>query len=78
MHSKKKGISKNCIRSGLKEIDSDSYIATLRLLLEQKSEKLDEENIYVKRDKLSQYAIQKGYEPEIVWKLLRELLPDHR
>jgi regulatory protein len=72
----KKGVSKNCIRSGLKDIEEESYIATLRSLLEQKSENLEEPNLYVKRDKLSNYAIQKGYEPEIVWKLLRELFPD--
>ncbi len=72
----KKGISKNCIRSGLKEIDAEDYLETLKKILEEKSEKFEELNLYVKRDKLSQFAILKGYEPELVWKQLRELLPD--
>jgi regulatory protein len=74
----KKGVSKNCIRLGLKDINEEAYVETLRNLLEQKLESLEEQNIYIKRDKLSNYAIQKGYEPEVVWKLIRELSPDQR
>jgi regulatory protein len=71
----KKGVSKNCIKSGLKEIDLEDYTETLKQLLVQKSEQLEEPNLYVKRDKLSNYAILKGYEPPLVWEVLRELLP---
>jgi regulatory protein len=72
----KKGVSKNCIKSGLKDIDAADYIEALKTILEQKSEKLEEANIYVKRDKLYNFAVAKGYEPELIWKLLREILPD--
>jgi regulatory protein len=72
----KKGISKNCIRYGLKEIDQEDYLDTLKKILEAKAEVLLEENLYVKRDKLSQYAILKGYEPELVWRFLKEMFPD--
>lgn len=72
----KRGITKNCIRFGLAEIDEIDYRETLKKLLTSKSETSEEENLYVKRDKLSQYAIQKGYEPEIVWEVLKEILPD--
>jgi regulatory protein len=72
-----KGLSKNCIRSGLKEIDENHYVETLRNILIVKSDQLNEEpNRFVKRDKTSRYAIQKGYEPELVWKILREIIPD--
>lgn len=71
-----KGLTKNCIKAGLKEIDEEDYQKTLSLLLEAKSENLSEENVFVKRDKLSQYAIGKGYEPDLVWRTLRTLLPD--
>jgi regulatory protein len=74
----KKGVSKNCIRSGLKEIDEEDYVITLRQILEGKADNIEEENLYVKRDKLSQFAILKGYEPELVWKLLKEIFPDKR
>lgn len=72
------GLSQNCIKIGLKEIDSEDYVATLNSLLEKKGEEIDEENIFAKRDKISKYAIQKGYEPELVWKSLKLLFPDKR
>jgi regulatory protein len=72
------GLSKNCIRIGLKEIDEENYLITLNKLLERKSEGVESENVFEKRDKLSKYAIQKGFEPDLVWQALKKLLPDHR
>lgn len=72
------GLSKNCIRIGLKEIDNEDYLTTLRHVLEKKGEEIEEENIFAKRDKISKYAIQKGYEPELVWTTLKVLFPDKR
>jgi regulatory protein len=69
------GLSKNCIRIGLKEIDDNDYVKTLESILQKKGEERDEENLFAKRDKISKYAIQKGYEPELVWKTLKELFP---
>lgn len=69
-----KGVSRNCIRIGLREIDNDDYIVTLRALLRDKcGSQQEDNNIYVLRDRLSKYAIQKGYEPELVWKEIREM-----
>ena len=68
-----KGLSRNCIRIGLREIEDADYIATLRALLKDKCADHQGNNIYVLRDRLSKYAIQKGYEPELVWKEIREL-----
>jgi regulatory protein len=70
-----KGLSKNCITIGLREIEETSYVHTLRELLSGKSADLNDDNVYATRDKLSKYAIQKGYEPDLVWKILHELLP---
>jgi regulatory protein len=70
------GVSKNCIKSGLAEIDPGDYQKALREILEKKIGDVDEPNLYSRRDKLSKFAIQKGYEPELVWKILREILPD--
>jgi regulatory protein len=72
-----KGISRNCIRIGLKEIADDDYLQTLRNLLEHKLSLMNESNVYVLRDKLSKYAIAKGYEPETVWQILKELVPNN-
>jgi regulatory protein len=69
------GLTPNCIRSGLKEINDDDYRETLINILRKKSDQLLEENEFVRRDKLSKYAIQKGFEPDLVWKTLKELFP---
>lgn len=68
-----KGVSRNCILLGLREIDDDAYIRTLRELLKEKSDSLEEDNIYARHDRLSRYAIQKGFEPELVWKEIMAL-----
>jgi regulatory protein len=70
-----KGLSRNCIRIGLKEIDESEYETTLRNLLELKLDTLPDENVFALRDKLSKYAIQKGYEPELTWVQIKLLLP---
>jgi regulatory protein len=67
-----KGLTGNCIKSGLKEIDENEYRATLEKLVTKKSSLLSEKDQFVKRDKLSKFAIQKGFEPDIVWSLLKE------
>jgi len=70
-----KGVSPNCIRIGLKEIDHEDYIQTLRALLKAKMETLDRDDPFVLRQQLSTYAIRKGYEPELVRSEVVELLP---
>lgn len=69
-----KGLTKNCINAGLKEIAEDDYMKTLQSLIEKKSGQLEEKNSFVKRDKLARYAIQKGFEPELAWKLVKEMV----
>jgi regulatory protein len=71
-----KGVSKNCIKAGLKEIDPVQYEETLRNLLEVKYRQIDDDNLFVLRDKSAKYAIQKGYEPDLVWSLMKEIAPD--
>lgn len=70
-----KGVSPNCIRIALTEIDEESYQSTLHQLLSQKLTTLDEENPFVLRDRLASYAIRKGYESDLVWKEIYALIP---
>ena len=67
-----KGISQYCIRKGLKEIDPDEYPKALESIVRTKLEKTKAENIYEKRDKVAKFAITKGYEPELVWEILKK------
>jgi regulatory protein len=72
------GLTPTCIRSGLKEIDGADYEKTIREFVERKSKEVNAENIYAQRDKVSKAAMLKGYEPDLVWKILRTVLPDHK
>ena len=69
-----KGLTKNCINSGLKEIDEVDYLKTIDLLVSKKLSQVDEDNPFIKREKLANYVIQKGFEPELVWKAVREIV----
>lgn len=71
-----KGLTKNCIALGLKEIEQEHYFKTLKELLVKKSKQLQETNVFVLRDKLAKYAIQKGFEPDLVWPVLKVIVPD--
>jgi regulatory protein len=71
-----KGLTKNCIRIGLKEIEDADYHQALENLLTSKIENLQESNVFIARDRASKYAIQHGYEPDLVWDKLKKLLPE--
>lgn len=69
------GLTKNCIQRGLREIDPADYRKTLQSLLEKKLREVSEPNAFRRRDKVARFAIAKGYEPEMVWEYLKDLLP---
>ncbi len=71
-----KGLSSNCIRVGLKEIDESDYTQTIEALIAKKDNQLDEPNLFVRRDKLAKYVIQKGFEPELVWRIVKATIRD--
>lgn len=69
-------LSKNCIRIGLSEIDESEYRNTLKAIITKACISIKEDNSFVVRDKVAQFAIRKGYEPELVWKEVKLVLPD--
>jgi regulatory protein len=68
-----KGLTKNCIQLGLREIDQTEYEKALEKVLKKKSEAVHEDDDYVRRDKIARYAIQRGFEPELVWRWIKEM-----
>lgn len=70
---KQKKISEYCINKGLQEIADADYGATLKEILLKKSKEIKEKNQYKKMNSLASYALQKGYEGEIVRNTLREM-----
>jgi regulatory protein len=69
-----KGLTANCIKLGMREIDDTSYLQTLKKLVAKKAEEVTDENLFAKRNKVARYVIQKGYEPELVWQEVKEFI----
>jgi regulatory protein len=67
------GLSSRNITRGLKEIEPDDYESALQQLLDKKNASVDEPDPFRKRDKLAKYAIGRGYEPELVWAMLKKM-----
>lgn len=67
-----KGLTQNCIKAGLSEIDKDDYLNTIESLLEKKSLTIDEPDLFVRRERLANYLIQKGFEPDLVWSIVKD------
>ena len=71
---KKKGVSPYNIKKGLKEIDADDYDRVFQKLSGDKLESLaGEKNIFVKKRKLQDYLLQKGYERDLINDVLRTM-----
>lgn len=64
---KYKQVSDYCIRKALKEIDALDYEKTFQKLVQQKVKTLkSEKNIFIKKRKLQDFLLQKGFETEMV------------
>ncbi len=69
---KQKQVSEYVIRKALKTIDEDDYQSTLFKLYEQKQQQLSsEKNIFIKKRKLQDYLLQKGYEMQLINELMK-------
>ena len=67
-----KKVSDVLIRQALKSIDDRAYRVTLQKLIDAKSKIVVEKNPLKKNYKVAQYAISRGFEPELVWGILKE------
>ncbi|MEM9829342.1 MAG: regulatory protein RecX [Bacteroidota bacterium] len=70
MSLRQKGLSDYCIRSGLSEIRDQDYQDTLSGLIQKKWSSLSGEDPYARKHKTARFVLGKGYESELVWKIL--------
>jgi regulatory protein len=70
---KARKVSDYCIHSGMKEIDDDAYMETLKTLANEKLKSVKEKNPLVRKNKTAQYLMGKGYEADLIWNLLRTI-----
>lgn len=66
-------ISEYCIKKALKEIDEANYLETLSKIISDKLAYWNELPGQEKKYKTAQYAMSRGYESELIWKLLNEI-----
>jgi regulatory protein len=68
---KQKQVSEYCIKKALATIDERDYTKTLEKIFDQKLKTLKaEKNIFIKKRKLQDYLMQKGFETSVVSKLI--------
>jgi regulatory protein len=68
---KQKQVSEYCIKKALATIPEADYKSTLQKLFEQKLKTLkSEKNIFIKKRKLQDHLVQKGYEADLVRELV--------
>lgn len=65
----RKGVPELYIQMGLNEIDEEEYIHVLKKILSKKV--VDDSNEYHRNNKLVKYAVQKGFQSNLVWKVIR-------
>jgi len=69
---KQKQVSEYLIKKALKEIDEKDYQKTLQKLFEQKQKQLSsEKNKFIKKRKLQDFLLQKGFELQLIAELLK-------
>lgn len=72
-HLKQKEISPICIAEALMRIDPESYRATASELALKKAKLLpDELHPAAKRQKIANFLMQRGFEPDLVWQIVQQ------
>ena len=74
-HLLQKGIEKSIIDEALQGLGDENYRQRLCDILKSKLKTVKAENDFEKRRKLAAYAIQKGFEPNLVFTLVKEIIP---
>ena len=73
MRLRREGIPETLIRKALGDINKDEYTLILKQLIEKKMKGISSKNKQELKYKAATYAIQKGYETELVWKVVNDL-----
>ncbi|WP_435261513.1 regulatory protein RecX [Tenacibaculum sp. nBUS_03] len=71
---KQREISSYNIKTALKEIDKEEYIATLYGLIEKKNNFLTETNLFKKKKKIIDHLLYKGFETNLIFEAVNEVV----
>lgn len=70
---KEKHVSEYSIKKAMKEIDDEEYKKVLQELAEKKYASLKGEQYLVRKKKTMDYLLQKGYEPDLITRVVNKL-----
>jgi regulatory protein len=71
---KQKRVSDYCIKKALSQIDDKAYIEKLKRVVLKRSKEIKEKDTFKRNYKLAQYALSRGFEQDIVWSIVGELV----
>ena len=71
-HLMQKGIEKEIIDEALQTYDEEAYRQRLIDVLKIKAKTVNAENDFERNRKLAAYAMQKGFEANLVWEVIKE------
>jgi regulatory protein len=67
-------ISAYNIKTALKEIDEQEYIATIYRITENRNDVISESNHYKRKKKLVDFLMRKGFESNLIFKVVDEVI----
>lgn len=68
-------ISEYNIKMALKEFTTEEYLNSFNMLANKKAQSINEVNSYKKRKKLADYLLYRGWESDLVYAKVNELIP---
>lgn len=66
-------VPKSCVLLGMSEIDDVDYEDVIRHLANKKMAMLKDKNTFIRKKKVVDYLIRKGYESDLVWSFVHKL-----
>lgn len=73
---KQRQISAYCLRKALEEINEQDYQQCLREIIQRKNEQWGTLPPFERRGKIAQYAMSRGYETELIWEMVNQVVAD--
>lgn len=67
-------VSAYSLRKALTEIEEAEYRKTLKEIILKKNSLLKEPDDFIRRNKLAQYAISRGFETALAWEVVKEVI----
>lgn len=68
-----KNVSHSIIKESIQTIEEEEYLSILREIMFNKIERIGDIKIAKNKKRLLNYVLQKGYESDIVWQIIKEI-----